>query len=125
VNVLSKAENLMNPGSMPYAMTASTQNQNNHNRTGLLYLEAAYKAGYLQLAQKVKAALVKDLKEQQAYYQYLRENKEDYYYQLASDERDVQEFLQIINQFEQEYEGKKPPVQELPQGTRAADSTQK
>ena len=123
VNVLAKSESLMNPKAFPYAMTASSQNQNNHNRTGLLYLEAAYKAGYTDLAKKVKTALVKDLQEQLAYYKYLRENKEDYYYQLISDERDAQGFLQIINQFEEMYEGKRPPVQELPQGARAADST--
>ncbi|WP_240410019.1 glycosyltransferase family 117 protein [Flavisolibacter nicotianae] len=125
VTVLAKAESLMNTKAFPYAMTASTQNQNNHNRTGLLYLEAAYKAGYTDLAAKVKTALVKDLNDQLKYYKYLREFREDYYYQLASDERDAEDFLQIIKQFEQAYEGKKPPVQELPQGAKAADSTKK
>lgn len=125
VEVLAKAENLMNPKAFPYAMTASSQNQNNHNRTGLLYLEAAYKAGYTDLAAKVKAALVKDLNDQLKYYQYLRENKEDYYYQMVNDEQDAHQFLQIIKQFEEMYEGKKPPVQELPAGAQAADSTRK
>lgn len=125
VNVLAKGENLMNPKAFPYAMTSSTQNQNNHNRTGLLYLEAAYKAGYMDLAAKVKSALIKDLNEQLKYYQYMREFREDYYYQLVSDERDAQEFLQYIKQFEQMYEGKKPPVQELPQKAPAADSARK
>jgi hypothetical protein len=74
----------------------------------------------------VKAALVKDLNDQLKYYQYLRESKEDYYYQVASDERDAQEFLEVIKQFEQIYEGKTPPVQELPQpGAAAADSTRR
>ncbi|HET7898196.1 MAG TPA: DUF2723 domain-containing protein, partial [Flavisolibacter sp.] len=123
VNVLAKAESLMNPKAIPYAMTASSQNQNNHNRTGLLYLEAAYKAGYTDLAKKVKAALTADLQQQLAYYKYLRENKEDYYYQLISDERDAQSFLQFIHQFEMMYEGKQPPAQEIPQGAKAADST--
>lgn len=125
VSVLAKAESIMNPKAFPYAMTSSTQNQNNHNRTGLLYLEAAYKSGYTDLAAKVKRALVKDLNDQLKYYQYMREFKEDYYYQLASDEQDAQQFLQIIKQFEEMYEGKKPPVQELPAGAQAADSTKK
>ncbi len=120
VTVLSKAESMMNPKAFPYAMTSSSQNQNNHNRVGLLYLESAYKAGYSQLATKVKTALLKDLNDQLKYYQYLRESKEDYYYQVASDERDAQEFLEVIKQFEQMYEGKRPPVQELPQGRPAA-----
>lgn len=124
VNVLARAESLMDPKAFPYAMTASSQNQNNHNRTGLLYLESAYKAGYTDLAKKVKAALVTDLREQLEYYKYLREHKEEYYYQVMNDEQDAQQFLQIINQFEVLYEGKKTPVQELPQGTKAADSTQ-
>jgi hypothetical protein len=118
VDVLTRAESIMNPKSFPYAKTSSTQNQNNHNRVGLLYLEAAYKAGHTQLAANVKAALVKDLNDQLKYYQYLRDNREDYYYQLAGDERDAQEFLQVIKQFEQMYEGKAPPVQELPQGAQ-------
>jgi hypothetical protein len=125
VNVLAKAESLMNPKAFPYAMTASTQNQNNHNRTGLLYLEAAYKAGYTDLAAKVKAALVKDLNDQLKYYQYLKDFRDDYYYQVISDEKDAQDFLQVIKHFEETYEGKKPPVQELPQGAKAADSTKK
>jgi hypothetical protein len=126
VTVLSRAEKLMNPEAFPYAMTSSTQNQNNHNRVGLLYLESAYKAGYNDLAGKVKAALVKDLNDQLKYYQYLRDNKENYYYQLAGDEQDAQQFLEIIKQFEQMYEGKRPPVQELPQGgAAAADSIQR
>jgi hypothetical protein len=33
-------------------MTASSQNQNNHNRVGLLYLESAYKAGHTDLAER-------------------------------------------------------------------------
>jgi hypothetical protein len=123
VNVLQKAESLMNPKAFPYAMTSSVQNQNNHNRVGLLYLEAAYKAGHMDLAAKVKAALQKDLNDQVKYYQYLRANKEDYYYQLAGEEQDAQQFLEIIKQFEQMYEGKTPPVQELPAGANAADTS--
>jgi hypothetical protein len=122
VSVLSQAEKIMNPKAFPYAMTASSQNQNNHNRVGLLYLESAYKAGHTELAGKVKAALVKDLNDQIKYYQYMRSHNEDYYYQLAADERDAQEFLEVIKQFEQTYEGKAPPVQELP-NTPATDSS--
>lgn len=124
VNVLAKAETEMNPKAFPYAMTSSTQNQNNHNRVGLLYLESAYKAGHAALAQKVKGALVKDLNDQLKYYQYMRSYNEDYYYQLSGDEKDAQEFLEVIKQFEQMYEGKTPPVREIP-GAAAADSTRR
>lgn len=109
VKVLDKAETLINPKAMPYAMAGRM-----HNQTSLLYLRAAYEAGNTPLAGKVKAALVKDLNEQLKYYTYMKDFSENYYYQLAQDEKEAQEFLNVIKQFEQQYEGKKPPAQELP-----------
>jgi hypothetical protein len=52
---------------------------NQHNQLWLLYLEAAYKSGDMQLANKLKTALRKDLKDQKAYYDYLKNNKEEFY----------------------------------------------
>jgi hypothetical protein len=52
----------------PYAMVSR---QNQHNTVTVQFLEAAYKSGDKKLAQKVAAALNKDLSEQLSYYAYL------------------------------------------------------
>jgi len=121
INVLNKAESLINPKSMPYAMAGRM-----HNQTTLIYLRSAYEVGHTQLANKVKAALVKDLNEQLKYYAYLRDVKEEYYYQLTADEKEAQEYLNAIKQFEQAFEGKRPPIQEIPGAvTDTTDSTRR
>lgn len=127
ISILNKVESMINTKAMPYAMTSSVHNQNNHNRVGLLYLEAAYKSGYNDLAGKVKAALVKDLNDQLNYYKFLRENRIEQYYPFTNDERDATQFLQIIKQWEQQYEGKggPPAVNELPQQSNPADTSQR
>ncbi|HUC83532.1 MAG TPA: hypothetical protein VMR70_21645, partial [Flavisolibacter sp.] len=127
VDVLKKVESMISTQAMPYAMTSSVHNQNNHNRVGLMYLEAAYRSGFLELAGKVKAALVKDLNDQLKYYAYLRDTRTDYYYSFTGDERDAQQFLALIKQWEEQYESKQTPpaINELPPGQRAADSAQR
>ena len=128
VDVLKKVESMISTQAMPYAMTSSVHNQNNHNRVGLMYLESAYRSGFMELAGKVKAALVKDLNDQLKYYAYLRDNRTDYYYSFTGDERDAQQFLELIKQWEQQYEGKQaapPVINELPQNRPAADSAQR
>lgn len=117
VKVLDRAESLMNPKAIPYAMAGRM-----HNQTSLLYLRSAYEAGHTDLAKKVKAALVKDLNEQLKYYAYLKEFRDGYYYQLSQDEKEAQDYLNVIKQFEQQFEAKGvPPLQELP-GVRPPDS---
>ncbi|HEY0042269.1 MAG TPA: DUF2723 domain-containing protein, partial [Flavisolibacter sp.] len=119
INVLNKAESLINTKAMPYAMAGRM-----HNQTTLIYLRSAYEAGHMDLVRKVKAALVKDLNEQLRYYTYLKEYKEEYYYQLASDEKEAQDYLNAIKQFEQVYEQKQlPPVREIPGATRPGDTS--
>ncbi|MER3497966.1 MAG: DUF2723 domain-containing protein [Chitinophagaceae bacterium] len=76
LKLLQKCESFINSKDLPYAMIGR---DNGHNINGLVYLEACYKAGNFELAEKVKAALKKDLEEQKAYYEYLRNNKEDLY----------------------------------------------
>ncbi|MDQ6609227.1 MAG: DUF2723 domain-containing protein [Bacteroidota bacterium] len=121
VNILQKAESLINPKAMPYAMTS----RNGHNQICMMYLEAAYKSGYMDLAAKVKAALAKDLNDQLNYYKYMREFNEMYYYQMASEEKDAQEYLQYIKQFETMYEGKNSPFKENPLKKDSTDSSGK
>ncbi len=52
---------------MPYAMTSR---DNQHNQTGLLTLEAAYKAKKMDLAERIGKALRTDLTQQKAYQSY-------------------------------------------------------
>jgi Protein of unknown function (DUF2723) len=75
VKLLDKVEAGINPENLPYAMTSR---YNGHNQTGLLYLEACYKAGKKELAEKVKAEIKKDLEQQRDYYQYIATSKPEY-----------------------------------------------
>jgi hypothetical protein len=52
---------------------------NSHNQTGLIYLEACYKAGKADLAEKVRLAVRKDLEDQQKYYNYLKAERPEFY----------------------------------------------
>jgi hypothetical protein len=76
VALLDRAESLISTSNLPYAMVGR---DNSHNRTALMYLEAAYTAGHTTLSKKVKDALVKDLNDQLNYYKYLKDKKPDYY----------------------------------------------
>jgi hypothetical protein len=118
IKLLDKAESLLNTGNLPYAMASR---YNSHNQTGVLYLEAAYKAGYTQLAEKVKAALRKDLMDQKAYYDYMRAEKGDFYNTVAR-EAEINEFmLQLVDGIEKQYNpAAGAPVRENPK--QAADS---
>lgn len=110
VNLLAKAEKLISPSNLLYAMTS----REGHNQISMLYLEAAYKAGYTELVNKVKAALTKDLNEQIAYYNYLKSNKYEYYQSLAQDEEECNRFLKILGDMEKNYSGANVPVPENP-----------
>ena len=121
VNLLEKAEKGISTENLPYAMPGRI---NSHNQTALLYLEAAYKAGHTTLAQKVSSAIRKDLQDQKAYYDYLKNEKEDFYQSLAR-EAEVNDFLiQVYDTFEKTYNtaGQKPII-ERPGQAAAADST--
>ncbi|MDB5253328.1 MAG: hypothetical protein JWP27_2497 [Flaviaesturariibacter sp.] len=76
LNLLKRAESNISPENLPYAMVSR---YNSHNQTSLLYLEAAYKAGDQALATKLRTAIEKDLKDQKAYYTYLKTEKPDFY----------------------------------------------
>ncbi|HEU4471466.1 MAG TPA: DUF2723 domain-containing protein [Flavisolibacter sp.] len=122
LDLLNKAESQILPESLPYAMVSR---YNQHNQTSLIYLEAAYKAGHKALADKLKAALRKDLSEQKAYFDYLRNNKEEFYNALADEEQINNRYLGILDQWEKLYSpGAATPVTEVPGQPRdSADST--
>lgn len=121
VNLLEKAESLIIPEALPYAMVGR---DNGHNRTSLLYLETAMKAGHTALAKKVKDALVKDLNDQLKYYQYLKQSRPEYFNgDLAGDEQFCKQALQKIEEYEKTYNPGPQQVQEAPGQKQAADSS--
>jgi hypothetical protein len=63
--LLDKAEAGISAKSLPYAMASRF---GGHNQNSLIYLEACYKAGKADLAEKYRQALRKDLEQQRAYF---------------------------------------------------------
>ena len=100
MKILAKCENLIDSRDLPYAMISR---DNQHDLFGLLYLEASYKAGNMQLAQKVDQALKKDLQQQRAYYAYLRDEREDLFTSLEQESRNNEIMLMILDEVEKGY----------------------
>jgi hypothetical protein len=69
VQVLRKLDKEISTKNFPYGMSSNRGNQ--HNYFSYLYLQAAYAAGDIELAKRVGTAVVKDLKQQLAYYKSL------------------------------------------------------
>jgi hypothetical protein len=127
VGLLDRAEYLIHPDNLPYAMVSR---DNGHNRTSLGYLEAAYKAGDADLIKKVKDALTKDFNQQLSYYKYLKDQRPEYYNgDLMDDEQFCNRALQQMQAFEKQYNPGAVNITEQP-GQRAdtskgKDSTKK
>jgi hypothetical protein len=101
LKLLDKVEKGIDPENLPYAMVSR---YNSHNQTGLLYLEACYKAGKLDLAEKIRVALRKDLEQQKKYYDYIRTEREEFYNGYARSEAPINEFmLEALRLVEQKY----------------------
>lgn len=115
VNLLEKADKGILETNLPYAMVSRFQA---HNRTGLLMFEAAQKAGHTVLANKIKAALRKDLTEQKKYYDYIKSEKPNYAGSFGPDEEFCDQVLNYINTLEKQATPLVVP-NELP---KAADS---
>jgi hypothetical protein len=122
VNLLEKAEKGISPESLPYAMVSRFQT---HNQISLLYLEAAYKAGHTTLVNKLKAALKKDLTDQRNYYNYLKNEKPDYYPAFESDDRESEMYLGHLDNLEKTYNPQSSIVTENPGRRDSADSTKR
>jgi hypothetical protein len=104
VKLLDKLEAGISPDNLPYGMVSRFSL---HNQTGLVYLEACYKAGKKELADKIRAGLRKDIEQQRAYYDYLRDNRPELYDgALAGTEVLLNNYmLEILNSIEQHYGG--------------------
>ncbi|HVZ55448.1 MAG TPA: DUF2723 domain-containing protein [Chitinophagaceae bacterium] len=98
--VLAKFESMVNLDNFPYALVSR---YNSHNQTGLLYLEACYKAGDSVLADKVDKAVRKDLEQQKRYYDYLRTNRESLYASVSLEDQINQVMLGVLEQVEKKY----------------------
>jgi hypothetical protein len=127
VALLDRAETIIHPEGLPYAMVSR---DNGHNRTSLAYLEAAYKAGDAGLIKKLKDALTKDFNDQLNYYKYLKDQRPEYYNgDLMDDEQFCNRALQQMQAFEKQYNPGAVNITEQP-GQRAdslkrKDSTKK
>ena len=70
--ILRKLDSETNEKSFPYGMTSNRGNQ--HNYFSYVFVQACYASGELNLAKKVSTAVIKDLKQQIAYYRSLGES---------------------------------------------------
>lgn len=104
LKLLNKAESTIDSNDLPYAMISSRQSA--HNLYGLMYLEASYKAGNQQLADKVRQALRKDMQQQRSYYNYLRDEREDLFITLETEARNNEIMLLILDDIEKAYAAK-------------------
>ncbi|RYY89438.1 MAG: DUF2723 domain-containing protein [Chitinophagaceae bacterium] len=122
IQILDRAESLIFPQQMPYAMVGRF---NSHNQTGMMYLEAAYKAGHTALAKKLHDAILKDLTEQKAYYDYLKTEKESFYASVARED-DINNFLltQLLPALQRRY-NPATAAPEQPALPQAADTTRR
>ena len=98
--LLAKAETMIDTGNLPYAMVSR---YNQHNQTALIYLEAAYKAGNTELADKIGKAIRKDLEQQKKYYDYLHTERESLYNSVGLEDQVNNIVLSILDQVEQAY----------------------
>ncbi|MFL5786723.1 MAG: DUF2723 domain-containing protein, partial [Flavisolibacter sp.] len=108
--VLNKSESIIKSDDLPYAMVSR---DNMHNRISMLYLQAAYKAKDLSLANKLDQALRKDTNDQKNYYAYVRNFREENYGPFANDDQQCDQLLNIMDQWKKEYNAA-PIVKEFP-----------
>jgi hypothetical protein len=109
--LLDKIEKGISTENLPYALVSRF---NSHNQTGLLYLEACYKAGKKDLAEKVKAAIQKDLKQQQEYYNYIKSERNEFFDEMSTEEVINNRLMLVMEAIVAKYEG---PKTEAPQPT--------
>jgi hypothetical protein len=112
--LLDKAEKGINPENLPYAQTSRF---NSHNQTGLIYLEACYKAGKTELAEKVRLALRKDLEQQKKYYEYINNIRPEFYGGFERSEAPINDrLLMVLDAIEKRYapQTQSKPNQETP-----------
>ncbi|ULQ53813.1 glycosyltransferase family 117 protein [Flavihumibacter fluvii] len=84
---------------MPYAMVSKN---NQHNYFNFKFLEAAYKAGHKDLADRVSKELHKDFEQQIKYYSQLPERKQE---AMRSEISGTQQLMQMLDMLDKNYKG--------------------
>ncbi|HEX5652596.1 MAG TPA: DUF2723 domain-containing protein, partial [Chitinophagaceae bacterium] len=101
IRLLERAEQGIDPANLPYAMTSRF---NSHNQTALVYLEACYKAGKTDLADKLRQAIRNDLTDQKKYYEYMRDSRPESFGGFERSEYPINEILlQVLDIVEKKY----------------------
>ncbi len=99
--LIDKVEQGLHPENIPYAMVSR---YNGHNQTGLIYLEACYKAGKKELAEKIRTSIRKDLEQQKKYYDYISAERPDLFGGFERSEAPFNEaFLMVLDAIEKKY----------------------
>lgn len=96
--LLDKADKGILEVNLPYAMVSKN---NQHNYFNFKFLEAAYKAGHRELADKVSKALHKDFDQQLQYYAQLPERKQE---AMRSEIAGAQQLLQMLTMLDKTYQ---------------------
>ena len=112
LKMLNKCESMIDSKDLPYAMISRDAS---HNLYGLMYLEAAYKAGDPQLAKKVDDALKKDIQQEKNYYNYLRDERDDLFTSVQGEARNNEIMQMVLDEINKTYAPKEktnvPPVE--------------
>lgn len=113
--LLDKCEKGIRTDNMPYAMVSR---YNSYNQVSLVYLEGCYKTAdaynkagkkdlaekVKQLAEKVRQAIRKDLEQQKKYYEYIRDQKPEFFGEYQNSEYPVNEImLDALDAIEKRY----------------------
>lgn len=109
--LIQRCEELINPVNMPYAQVSR---YNGYNQTHLIYMEALYKAGMMDLAEKVRQALKKDLDQQKAYYTAMSTDRPDVYETLKVEDDVTNRMLTVYNMILAKYAPDKADKQATP-----------
>jgi len=131
--MISKSSSLIDSKDLPYA---TISRDGSHNLYCLMYLEACYKAGNVQLAEKVKQDLKRDIQQQRSYYNYLKDEREDLFSSLETEARNNEIMSMIVDDIEKAYapksqttapvEGKTQTiVNNIKDSSKGKDSTKK
>jgi len=108
LKLLDKVEKGIEPGNLPYGLVSR---YNSHNQTTLIYLEACYKAGKADVAEKVRLALRKDLEQQRKYYAYIKNSKPEFYGGYERSEDPINEaLLAVLDAVEKKYAPQTQPA---------------
>jgi hypothetical protein len=98
--LLDKVEKGISAENLPYAMVSRF---GSHNQAGLQYLEAFYKAGKMNEAEKIRKALRKDMEEQRRYYNYIQQDKPEAMSLLEIERLINEAYLEVLDAIEQRY----------------------